>query len=85
MLLESVHELSGLTRSAELIALFCFVYMNLQCCQYHRKRRSAGKTNNRRIELVHILPLLVRMLHHIDLVILKGSFVPDIGQDLFCI
>jgi hypothetical protein len=35
MLLESVHELSGLARSAELIALFGFVYMNLQYCQYY--------------------------------------------------
>jgi hypothetical protein len=85
MLLESVHELSGLARSTELIALFCFVYMNLQYCQYHRKRRSAGETNNRCIELVHVLPLLIRMLHDVDLIVLKGSLVPNVGQDLFCI
>jgi hypothetical protein len=29
VLLESVHEFPGLARSAELVALLCFVYMNL--------------------------------------------------------
>lgn len=33
------------------------------------------------IKLIHILPLLIRMLHHIDLIILKRSLVPDVGKD----
>jgi hypothetical protein len=38
MFLESVHELSGLARSAELVGLFCFVYMYLADRQYSRSR-----------------------------------------------
>ena len=38
MFLESVHELSGLARSAELVGLFCFVYVYLADRQYSRSR-----------------------------------------------
>jgi hypothetical protein len=85
VLLESVHEFSGLARSAERIVLFCFVYMDLQYCQYHGQRNSAESTDHRCIEFIHVLPLLIRMLHYVDLVILERPLVPDIGQDLLCV